>query len=384
MEKFFATCPRGLEQLLAKELQQLEGENIHAVGGGVEFSGHFPLCYQANLESRIASRVLWRVTRDRYRDEDDIYRTALALPWNDWFEPALTIRVDVTATRSPLTSLNFVTLKIKDAVCDKIRRLSGRRPSVDTRQPDVPIQGHLTDRDFTLYLDTTGDPLFKRGRRIAQGEAPLRENLAAGVLRLAGWVPGTPLLDPMCGSGTFLLEAAQMALDVAPGLGRHFAFEKLKNFDKRFWHGLLQQSAGRQKPRVPLAIYGSDLYGEALKSARTNLAAVGLEQVVSLKQANILEISAPAKEGIIVTNPPYGVRLGEQQELAEFYPKLGDALKKNFTGWRAYILSADMRLPKLIRLAASRRTPLFNGALECRLFEYKMVEGEMRKKKPEA
>ena len=384
MEKFFATCPRGLEQLLAQELQQLEGENIHAVGGGVEFSGHFPLCYQANLESRIASRVLWRVAADHYRDEDDIYRTAYALPWNEWFEPELTIRVDVTATRSPLTSLNFVTLKIKDAVCDKIRRLSGRRPSVDARQPDVPIQGHLTDRDFTLYLDTTGDPLFKRGWRIAQGEAPLRENLAAGVLRLAGWVPGTPLLDPMCGSGTFLLEAAQMALDVAPGLGRHFAFEKLKNFDKRLWHGLLQQSAGRQRPRVPLAIYGSDLYGEALKSARTNLAAVGLEQVVSLKQANILEISAPAKEGIIVTNPPYGVRLGEQRELAELYPKLGDALKKKFSGWRAYILSADMRLPKLIRLAASRRTPLFNGALECRLFEYKMVEGGMRRKKREA
>jgi putative N6-adenine-specific DNA methylase len=384
MEKFFATCPRGLEQLLVQELQQLEGENIHAVGGGVEFSGPFPLCYQANLESRIASRVLWRVAAHRYRDEDDIYRTAYALPWNDWFEPELTIRVDVTATRSPLTSLNFVTLKIKDAVCDKIRRLSGHRPSVDTGQPDVPIQGHLTDRDFILYLDTTGDPLFKRGKRIAQGEAPLRENLAAGVLRLAGWVPGTPLLDPMCGSGTFLLEAAQMALEVAPGLGRHFAFEKLKNFDKRLWHRLLQQSAGRQKPRVPLAIYGSDLYGEALKSARTNLAAVGLEQVVSLKQANILEISAPVKEGIIVTNPPYGVRLGEQRELAELYPKLGDVLKKKFSGWRAYILSADMRLPKLIRLAASKRTPLFNGALECRLFEYKMVEGGMRRKKREA
>jgi putative N6-adenine-specific DNA methylase len=384
MEEFFATCPRGLEQLLVQELQQLEGENIHAVGGGVEFSGPFPLCYQANLESRIASRVLWRVAADRYRDEDDIYRTAYALPWNDWFEPELTIRVDVTATRSPLTSLNFVTLKIKDAVCDKIRRLSGHRPSVDTGRPDIPIQGYLTDRDFILYLDTTGDPLFKRGKRIAQGEAPLRENLAAGVLRLAGWVPGTPLLDPMCGSGTFLLEAAQMALEVAPGLGRHFAFEKLKNFDKRLWHRLLQQSAGRQKPRVPLAIYGSDLYGEAVKSARTNLAAVGLEQVVSLKQANILEISAPVKEGIIVTNPPYGVRLGEQRELAELYPKLGDVLKKKFSGWRAYILSADMRLPKLIRLAASKRTPLFNGALECRLFEYKMVEGGMRKKRPEA
>jgi putative N6-adenine-specific DNA methylase len=383
MEKFFATCPRGLEQFLAEELRQLNAEKIHAVGGGVEFGGDFSLCYRANLESRIASRILWQVATDRYRNEDDIYRTAYALPWNNWFEPERTIRVDVSAIRCPLKSLNFITLKIKDAVCDKIRRLSGRRPSVDTRQPDVPIQGHLTERDFTLYLDTTGDPLFKRGRRIAQGEAPLRENLAAGILRLAGWLPGVPLLDPMCGSGTFLLEAAQMALDVAPGLGRHFAFEKLKNFDERLWHGLLQQSAARQKPRVSLPIYGSDLSGEALKSARTNLAAAGLEKVVSLRQANVLEISAPAKEGVIVTNPPYGVRLGDQQELAEFYPKLGDVLKKKFSGWRTYIFSADMRLPKLIRLAASRRTPLFNGPLECRLFEYKMVEGGMRGKKRE-
>jgi putative N6-adenine-specific DNA methylase len=384
MEKFFATCPRGLEPLLAEELQQLKAEKIHAVGGGVQFSGEFSLCYRANLESRVASRILWQVATGRYRSEDDIYRIAYALPWNDWFEPKLTLRVDVSAIKCPLRSLNFVALKIKDAVCDKIRRLSGRRPSVDVRQPDIPIQGHLTECDFTVYLDTTGGPLFKRGQRIATGEAPLRENLAAAVLRLAGWSPGIPLLDPMCGSGTFLLEAGHMALDIAPGLGRHFAFEKLKNFDKRGWQGLMQQSAARQKPGAFLSIYGSDLSGEALKAARTNLAAAGLEGVVSLKRANVLEISVPAREGIIVTNPPYGVRLGEQQELVEFYPKLGDVLKKKFSGWRAYLLSADMRLPKLIRLAASKRTPLFNGALECRLFEYKMVEGGMRRKKSEA
>ena len=379
MERFFATCPRGLEPVLAAELRQLQAEKIRAVGGGVAFSGDFLLCYRANLESRIASRVLWQVATDDYRNEDDIYRTAFALPWTDWFEPARTIRVDVSATKSPLTSVNFVTLKIKDAVCDKIRRLSGRRPSVNTREPDIPIQGHLTDREFTLYLDTTGEPLFKRGMRIASGEAPLRENLAAGILRLAGWVPGTPLLDPMCGSGTILLEAAQMAIDIAPGLGRHFAFEKFKNFDGRRWHELLQRSMSQQNPKISQAIYGSDLSGDVLKAARANLMAAGLEKIVSLKRANVLEISAPAKEGIIVTNPPYGVRLGEQQTLAEFYPKLGDVLKKRFSGWRAYLLSADMRLPKLIRLAASKRTPLFNGALECRLFEYKMVEGGMRK-----
>ena len=374
MERFFATCPRGLELLLAEELRQLKAEKIHAVGGGVQFGGDFFLCYRVNLESRIASRVLWQVAHGNYR-------TAYAPRWTDWFDPARTLRVDISATKSPLTSLNFVTLKIKDAVCDKIRRIAGRRPNVDTREPDIPIQGHLSDRDFTLYLDTTGEPLFKRGQRISTGEAPLRENLAAGIIRLAGWAPGIPLLDPMCGSGTILLEAAHMALDIAPGLGRGFAFEKFKNFDSRLWRDLLRQSRARQKPRVPLAIYGTDLAADVLKAARANLMAAGLEKVVSLKRADVLETAAPAQGGIIVTNPPYGIRLGEQQAMAEFYPKLGDVLKKQFSGWRAYLLSADMRLPKLIHLAASKRTPLFNGALECRLFEYKMVEGEMRKKK---
>ena len=381
MELFFATCPRGLELVLAEELGQFGGQRIHAVGGGVQFAGDFFLCYRVNLESRIASRVLWQVAASGYRSEGDIYQTSFALQWTDWFDPARTIRVDVSATKSPLTSLNFVTLKIKDAVCDKIRRLSGRRPSVNTHEPDISIQGHLTDRDFTLYLDTTGEPLFKRGQRMAAGEAPLRENLAAGILRLAAWVPGIPLFDPMCGSGTILLEAAHMALDIAPGLGRRFAFEKFKNFDARRWRELRQRSAAREKPKVPLRIYGSDLAGDAVKAARANLIVAGLEKIVSLKRADVLELSAPAKEGVIVTNPPYGVRLGEQQALAEFYPKLGDVLKKQFSGWRAYLLSADMRLPKLIRLAASKRTPLYNGALECRLFEYKMVEGGMRKKK---
>jgi putative N6-adenine-specific DNA methylase len=379
MERFFATCPRGLELLLADELRQLKAEKVHAVGGGVQFVGDVFLSCRVNLESRLASRVLWQVAGGAYQNEDDIYRAAYALQWTDWFDPARTIRVDVSATKSLLTSLNFVTLKIKDAVCDKIRRLSGRRPSVDTRSPDVPIQAHLTEREFSLYLDTTGEPLFKRGQRLATGEAPLRENLAAGILRLAGWAPGIPLLDPMCGSATILLEAAHMALDIVPGLGRHFAFEKLRNFDGRRWRELLQQSAARQKPREPLPIYGSDRSGDVLEAARANLRRAGLEKVVSLKQADILDITAPAKEGVIVTNPPYGVRLGEQQQLAEFYPKLGNVLKKQFSGWRAYLLSADMRLPKLIRLATSKRTPLFNGALECRLFEYKMVEGGMRK-----
>jgi putative N6-adenine-specific DNA methylase len=184
----------------------------------------------------------------------------------------------------------------------------------------------------------------------------------------------------MCGSGTFLIEAAHLALEIAPGSDRHFVFEHLKNFDGRFWRELVQQSRARRKIKTALEIYGSDISSQTLKAARANLFAAGLEKVVSLKRSDVLEITAPAKEGMIVTNPPYGVRLGEQQKLAEFYPKLGDVLKKQFTGWRAYLLSADMRLPKLIHLAVSKRTPLFNGALDCRLFEYKMVEGRMKDK----
>jgi putative N6-adenine-specific DNA methylase len=383
MEWFFATCPRGLELILADELRALEAEKVHAVGGGVRFAGDFFLCYGVNLLSRIASRVLWEVGSGSYRGEEDIYRIAHAIAWTDYFDAGRTLRVDVSAIKSPLTSLNFVTLKIKDAVCDKMRRLSGRRPNIETGAPDVPIQAHLTDRELFLYLDTTGEPLFKRGWRTVAREAPLRENLAAGMLYLAGWTPGVPLLDPMCGGGTILVEAAHMALGLAPGLGRHFAFEKLKNFDADCWRELRRRSAAPQQAKTPPAIYGSDLSGDALKAARINLLAAGLDKIVSLKKADVLEITAPAKQGIIVTNPPYGVRLGERQKLAEFYPKLGDHLKKEFTGWRAYLLSADMRLPKLIRLAASKRTPLYNGALECRLFEYKIVEGGMRKKKVE-
>jgi putative N6-adenine-specific DNA methylase len=378
---FFAPCPRGLESVLATELEQLGAASVQGRDGGVQFQGDWRICYRVNLESRIASRVLWQVASQPYASEADIYDATRALPWNEWFSPGLTIRVNIAALKCPLRSLDFVTLRIKDAVCDKFREMAGRRPSVDTVLPDIRIHGFLDARKFSLYLDTSGDALFKRGLRQHAGEAPLRENLAAGILYLAGWRPGIPLLDPMCGSGTFLLEATQISFDIAPGLRRSFAFEKLKRFDKELWNSLKDAAIARQKPRMPLPIFGSDLYGDALADARANLSAAGFAEMVTLKQANVLEISAPSPSGFLVTNPPYGVRIGEQQTLAELYPKLGDVLKKKFSGWKAYILTADPFLPKSIRLAASRRTPLFNGALECRLLEYKIVAGGMRKVK---
>ncbi|HMK13389.1 MAG TPA: THUMP domain-containing protein [Burkholderiales bacterium] len=378
---FFAPCPRGLETVLAQELQELNAAQIRTANGGVHFSGDFRLCYAVNLQSRIASRVLWQVAHERYHNEKDIYQIASAVPWETYFDPALTIRVKVEALRCPLKSLDFVTLRIKDAVCDVFRAHSGKRPSVDTSEPDMRIHAFLDAHNITLYLDTTGEPLFKRGLRKQTMDAPLRENLAAGILRLSGWSPAITLFDPMCGSGTFLLEAALISLDIAPGAQRHFAFEKLQNFDARSWKQLSDQCIKRQKPKVSLPIYGSDLYGRALDTTRANLAAAGLAGTVQLKQANMLEISAPAPQGILVTNPPYGQRTGESGALAEFYPRLGDMLKKKFPGWKVYLFSADAQLPKLIGLAASKRTPLYNGALECRLFEYKIVAGSMRREK---
>ncbi len=378
----FAPCPRGLEQALAAELQALGADAVEAVGGGVAFSGDLGVVYRANLHSRIATRILQHLFTVPYASEDDVYRATLAVDWPQQFEVSRSIRVYVSAQRCPLKSLDFITLRIKDAVCDRFRRDCGSRPDVDTRAPQVRIHAFLDPESFTLYLDTSGEPLFKRGLRTAAGIAPLKENLAAGIIRLSGWEPGAALLDPMCGGGTFLLEAAQMALGIAPGANRAFAFERLRNFDAALWRELRDEAEAQRKPLVPLPIHGSELYGDTLKIARANLQAAGLESAVQLKQANALEISAPAASGVMITNPPYGERMGEQRELADFYPKFGDVLKQKFTGWNCYILSADMNLPKLIKLKVSRRTPLFNGALECRLFEYKIVAGSLRERRP--
>lgn len=377
---FFATCPRGLEAVLAAELGALGAQDIEALDGGVRFAGDFELCYAVNLESRVASRVLWQVAHGPYAAERDVFEAVRSASWSDWFSVDNSIRVDVSAIRSPVKSLDFVTLRIKDAICDAFREKSGRRPDVDTRAPGARIHAFLSATHFTVYLDTSGEPLFKRGYRKAAGDAPLRENLAAGILRLTEWTPGSSLLDPMCGSGTFLCEAAMIALDHAPGLDREFGFERLAMFDARAWKKIKDEARARVRKPSELAIHGSDRYGDALKLARANLAALGVESDVTLKQADVLEMPAPDSTGVIVTNPPYGVRQQDQQTLSDFYPKLGDALKKKYAGWTAYIFTADLRLPKLIGLSASRRTPLYNGALECRLFEFRIVAGSMRKK----
>jgi len=379
VEQFFASAPRGLEPLLAAELAGLGANGVTAVPGGVAFSGDWQTCYRANLWSRLASRVLWRVAEFDYATEDDLHQAARKVDWMRYFAVERTLRVNVSAQKSPLTSLDFATLRIKDAVCDRFRETVGSRPNIDRANPDVRVHAFLESARGAFYLDTSGEPLFKRGWRAGAGEAPLRENLAAGLVLLSGWRPEEPLLDPMCGGGTLLVEAAAMARGRAPGANRRFGFEKLKVFASSLWEKEKRESVKPRNPPQTLQIFGSDNDPRVLGDARHNIAAAGVDRWVKLEQADILERAAPAPGGVMIANPPYGERIGSKEELAQFYPKLGSALKKNYPGWRCYFFTADMRLPKLVRLQPSRRVPLYNGALECRLFEIAIVAGSNRR-----
>jgi len=379
MNRYFAICPRGLEELLLDELRAVGGEDLRSTHGGVHFSGDWSVCYRANLESRLATRILWHIVTGPYASEEDIYHLAVRQLWPNHFAVSRTMRVVTTAIKCPLKSLDYVTLRVKDAVCDRFRDDLGERPNIDTRRPDVSVHVFLTENTCTLYLDTSGQPLWQRGFRKASVDAPLKENLAAGILKLAGWQPGMALIDPMCGSGTFVLEAIQMALDRAPGLDRGFAFEMLKKFDALTWASIRAAAEARVKPGERLDIRAYDIDDKAVRATRRNLQEAGFDDLVTVDRADVLETQPLTAQGILIANPPYGERIGEQDELAAFYPQLGSALKRHWAGWNCFFFTADLRLPKLLGLRPSRKTPLYNGPLECRLFEIRMVAGSNRK-----
>jgi putative N6-adenine-specific DNA methylase len=381
-----------MEAALAEELREIAQQSttmkVHnEVPGGVHASGDLTDSYRINLHSRIASRVLMRMAAGGYKNENDIYDLTLAQPWEEWFGYDHTIRVDLTAVKSPLKSLEFTTLKIKDAICDRFLDQYKKRPSVDTKEPDMRIFGFVDAHQFIVYLDTSGEALFKRGWRTETGDAPLRENLAAGLLRVSGWKPGMPLFDPMCGSGTILCEAAQMVQGVPPGARRSFAFEKFHDFDPQPWQDMKAAIKPNPLPAEP-TIFGSDISGDMVAMARHNLRSAGILFDVPLKQIEAQQVQAPSTQpGILLTNPPYGERIGvrgdstvPQDELANsFYAELSTTLKQRFAGWTVFLFTADLGVPKLLRLKESRKTPFFNGALECRLFRFDMVAGFNRR-----
>jgi putative N6-adenine-specific DNA methylase len=403
MTALFLPCPGGVEALLADEVLRLSGCSAQTTRGGVWVEGDERLAMLLNLESRLATRVLWPLIDAPYRDEHDLYAMARRVAWEHWITPEQTLRVDVSASRSPLTSLNFAALRIKDAVCDVLRETRGARPSVDTRSPDLPIALFVGPDHATLYVDTSGDPLFKRGWREDKGEAPLKETLAAAMLAAAGWhgrAEDGALLDPCCGAGTIIIEAAQIACGIAAGAQRRFAFERLLPF-KPFmaaWRDLKRAAEARvHRSAVPLL--AGDVSFRMTDFATRNAERAGVRQAIDFKTVDALQRLPPLSTGVMMLNPPYGERIGAKGQgsepgaatreafvgggtPADFFGALASHWKQHYAGWSAWLLSPDMKLPGLMRLKESRRVPLFNGPIECRLFRFDLVAGSNRAAPP--
>jgi len=451
--QLFLPCAAGVEELLAAEVKHITGSTGKAWRAGVQVAGSWRDALQLNLHSRLSQRVLIELAHHQYRSEQDLYNAAAGVAWEIWFTPNQTFKIEITAQHSPLTSLNFAALKIKDAVADRFRhKFNDVRPSVDTRWPDVRIYVHLTTDNVTIYIDTSGEPLFKRGWREDKGDAPLKETLAAAMLAASGWSgenglckQGVPLYDPCCGSGTIVIEAAQVARNIAAGMGRRFAFEKFVPFQPHVWEGLLDQAeAAITAPTAQ--VFGSDVSFRMVDFAQRNAERAGVADVVQLRGGDALQRMPPAASGVMLVNPPYGERIdvagvagipsvhgrdqrraaqfqgepidefgqplardpgddrdesgaaprrdrsanaGREQALTDtgeqapdFFPQLASHWKKNYAGWTAHVLTPDMKLPQKMRLKESRRVPMWNGPIECRLFRFDMVAGSAREKKP--
>ena len=373
----FVTCPRGLEAPLSQELEQLKCQDIRAVDGGVACKGGMEQVYRINLHSRTASRVLLRLTKSGYRNEQDIYKAAKNIRWTDWFDLEQTFKVKVEGKRAQVKSLDFVGLKIKDAVCDVFRDACGARPSVGKIRPDIRIHAFIDERDIQIFIDTSGEALFKRGYRQDTGEAPMRENLAAGLLLLAGYDGTQPFQDPFCGSGTIVIEAAWIATRRAPGLMRRFGFEKLKNFDAALWKKLQHEAETQIRP-APAPISGSDNDRHMIRAAVANAQAAEVDTFIRFEVKDAQDTRPNGEGGILISNPPYGVRLAEVQALQALYPQLGAWLKQHYAGWLAGMFTGDRDMPKFMRLSPKRKIPLYNGNLDCRLFLMDMVKGSNR------
>lgn len=375
MPTFFATTPRGVAPLLVQELQDLDAIEIREGRAGVHFSGGLECAYRACLWSRLANRILYPLASFAAADTEQLYQGAQSIDWSRHLDNNLTLAVDCTLVKSTLNHSQFVTRRVKDAIVDQFRTASGRRPSVAADQPDVRLHCHIEADQATLSLDLSGDSLHRRGYRSAQGEAPLKENLAAAILLRAGWpeinAAGGALADPMCGSGTLLIEAAHMAADIAPGLLRnYFGFLAWHGHDAPLWQQLLTEARERREAGMKrlTSISGSDSDAHAIQTARANAARAGLEDSIPFTVRALENCpSAEAGKGLVVTNPPYGERLGEAATLPLLYRRLGLTLKRCYPGWQAAILTGESDFAHYLGLRAHKSHTLYNGALKCRL-----------------
>lgn len=368
----FAAVPRGAEETAAAELTALGIAQTAILRGGVSFVTGKEGLYRANLWLRTASRVLLNLATFPCLSPEELYAGVHAIAWQELITPTMTLAVDCTLRDSVITHSGFAALKTKDAIVDKIRENCGARPSVNTAAPDVRINIHLAKNVCTVSLDSSGAALDRRGYRLERNDAPLRETLAATVVALTGWDGSVQLADPMCGSGTIPIEAALIATRRAPGMNRSFGFQRWIDFDEALWNTILTEAENGVQPLPAGMITGYDLDAGALQMARRNSESAALAGKIHFFHSALEDFKPEGEKGVLIINPPYGKRLGEEEELKELYCRIGDIMKQRCRGWTGFVLTGNLELAKYIGLKASRRFVLFNGAIECRLLKYEL------------
>ena len=371
--KFFVTSAKGLEELVAAELSALGFSELKIERGGVSFNGQLEDGYKACLWLRTASRVLLVLAEFPCASPDELYAGVRTIEWPLYLKPEMTMAVDSVLRDSAMTHSGFIALKSKDAIVDSIRDKFGSRPNVDTKSPDLQVNVHLVKNSCTVSLDMAGDPLDRRGYRLDRNKAPLRENMAAALVAFSGWTGETPLYDPMCGSGTIVIEAALKAADAAPGLLRErFGFQNWPGHDPTLWRSMLAEAKDLRKRELAVRLRGSDRSPGSIEMSKQNAVRAGVGRLTSFTTADISTFEPSASPALIIFNPPYGDRMGELEELASLYRTFGDILKKRCAGSTAYILCGNSELVRHIGLKATRRIPIWNGPIECRLMKYEM------------
>ena len=381
-----ATTQFGLEELLADELYALGADITHVGSRAVEFIGDQRLLYEVALWSRLSMRLLRPFAAFYAPDEKALYREVGRIDWQDYLGPDQTFAITSVVNRSTFEHSLFVAQLTKDAIVDQFRARTGARPSVDTRTPDIRLHLRMSENEVILSLDAAGDSLHRRGYRQHTNEAPLNEVLAAGLVMLSGWDGQKPLIDPLCGSGTLLTEAGLISQRIAPGLFHQgkFGFENWYDFDPALW-AEVRAAAQAQRLEEPQAyLAGSDLDPKVIDMAAANITAAGLEDCIRLSVRDVKDAAPPKNEapGILLTNPPYGERIGEEADMAALYKTIGDTLKANFQGYDAFVFTGNLEAAKSIGLKAKRRTPLFNGPIDCRLLKYELYQGSRRAPAP--
>lgn len=373
MAIFYASCPKGMIEALEKELQELGLQTVDRNAGGVVFESNWEGCYKANLHSRLASRILKPILDFTAYQPDELYQQVLNHDFTKYINPTQSISIDASVKECKMQDQRFVAMKIKDAIVDQFRDKFGVRPDVDNNNPALRIHVKAYKNLFSLAVDTSGDSLFQRGYRTEFVEAPLKENLAAGLLKLSEWDQKSPLVDFMCGSGTFLIEGAMIAMNIAPGIHRkRFGFMNWLNFDKEMWQRLVSEAMDQEKQDLEFKLYGFDIDRRAVTMAKQNACNAGVDHVIEFKKEPVATVAPPAEKGLAVVNPPYGARIGDEDNLRDVYRDLGYTLKHRFKGWDCWILSGNRELIGDMKLKSTRKHFVFNGNIECRFLKYSM------------